>query len=129
MSRLLLTLSVLTLSSMFVGPSLAADLANGEKKTKLCIACHSVVDAKNKVGPSLVGVVGRNIAAAASYGYSQSMKDYAAKEAVWDEAKLDAYLADPKKVVPAGKMAFGGVKKPEDRTDIIAYLKTLTPAP
>ena len=105
----------------------AQDVAKGEQKAKLCMACHSLKDAKNKVGPSLVGVVGRTIATAPDFKYSQPMFDYGAANGAWDEAKLDAYLTDPKKVVPGGKMAFGGIKKPEERADLIAYLKTLTP--
>ena len=120
-------LAALSLTLMTAGNGFAADLVNGEKKAKLCIACHSVVDAKNKTGPSLVGVVGRTIASAPDYKYSQPMIDYGAANGVWDDAKLDAYLDNPKKVVPGGKMAFGGLKKPEDRVDIIAYLATLKP--
>ena len=56
--------------------------------------------------------------------YSAAMKAKGAEGLVWDEANLDAYLADPKGFVPQNKMALAGVKKPEDRADIIAYLKT-----
>lgn len=109
------------------GVGFAADVANGEKKAKLCVACHSVIDAKNKVGPSLRGIVGRAVGSAAEYKYSAQMLEFAKTAGAWDDAKLDVYLTDPKKSVPGTKMAFGGVKKPEDRADIIAYLNTLTP--
>jgi cytochrome c2 len=124
MKKLVLVASAL----LFVGGTAsAADVANGEKKAKLCVACHSVTDVKNKVGPSLRGVVGRTIATAVDYKYSQPMIDYGAANGAWDAAKLDAYLLDPKKIVPGGRMAFGGIKKQEDRDDLIAYLATLTP--
>ena len=124
MLKIVLAVSALTIAS---GAAYAADVAKGEQKAKLCAACHSFVDAKNKVGPSLVGVVGRTIASAPDFKYSQAMIDYGAANGVWDAAKLDAYLTDPKKVVVGTKMAFGGLKKQEDRDDLIAYLATLTP--
>ena len=48
---------------------------------------------------------------------------------VWDEAQLTAYLANPRGVVKGTRMAFAGLKEPKDITDVIAYLKTFTPAP
>ena len=118
----LLALSALAL---LAAPAVAGDAAKGEQVAKLCMACHSLTDAKTKVGPSLVGVVGRPIASVAVYKYSDSIKEYAAKAGAWDEAKLDSYIENPKKDVPKGKMAFGGVKDATKRADLIAYLATL----
>lgn len=103
------------------------DVAKGTIIGKRCIACHSVVDAKNKTAPSLVGVVGRAIGSVADFKYSPAMVEYGKANGVWDEATLDAYLADPKKTVPGNKMALGPMKKPKERADLIAYLKTLAP--
>jgi cytochrome c len=100
------------------------DAVKGEKVFKKCMACHSATDKTNKVGPYLTGVVGRPIASAENYSYSDAMKEYAAVAKVWDEANLGVYLENPKAVVAKTKMAFAGLKKEEDRTDIIAYLKT-----
>ncbi|MBL8788850.1 MAG: c-type cytochrome [Rhizobiales bacterium] len=121
-ARSLLAVSALALLSV---PAMAGDAAKGKDVAKLCIACHSVTDAKNKVGPSLVGIVGRPIASVADYKYSDNLKEYAATAGAWDDAKLDSYIENPKKDVPKGKMAFGGVKDATKRADLIAYLATL----
>ena len=100
------------------------DAAKGEPVAKICMACHSLADASNRVGPSLVGVVGRKPASAEGYAYSEAFKKYAETAAAWDDATLDAYLKDPKGIVPGTKMAFGGVKDDAQRADLIAFLKT-----
>lgn len=109
-------------------PAMAdGDVTKGEQLAKRCVACHSLKDATNKTGPSLVGVVGRSIASVAGFKYSTAMLDYGKAAGAWDDAKLDAYLSDPKKAVPGNKMPLGPLKKPEERADLIAYLKTLKP--
>ena len=100
------------------------DAAQGEQIFKKCAACHSVADKANKVGPSLMGVVGRKVASVADYNYSDSMKECGATGAVWDEKALDTYLTDPKAVVAKTKMAFPGLKDQADRANLIAFLKT-----
>ena len=102
------------------------DLAAGEKVFAKCKACHAVgADAKNKVGPELNGVVGRTWGAVDGFKYSEG-KDGTLKALadgkVWDVETLTAYLTKPKDVIPKGKMAFAGLKKPEDITNVIAYL-------
>ena len=79
----------------------------------------------NVVGPNLFGVVGRAVAAHEGYQYSDAMKAFAEGGKVWDPATIDAYLANPKGVVPGTKMAFPGVKSEADRANVIAYLETL----
>lgn len=102
------------------------DLEAGAKVFKKCQACHAVgPDAKNKVGPVLNGVVGRPWGAIDGFKYSEG-KDgtlmQLADGKVWDVETLTAYLTKPKDVIPKGKMAFAGLKKPEDITNVIAYL-------
>ena len=110
---------------LLAGPALADDDAvAGEKVFKKCMACHTVADKTNKVGPHLVGVVGRKVATVEGFSYSDSMKEYAATGAVWDEHALDAYLENPKAIVPKTKMAFAGLKKEDEREDLIAFLKS-----
>jgi cytochrome c len=88
------------------------------------MACHSATDKANKVGPSLLGVVGRKVASVEGFSYSDSMKEYGATGAVWDEATLGTYLENPKAVVAKTKMAFAGLKKEDERADLIAFLKS-----
>ena len=98
---------------------------DGEKVFKKCAACHKVGEgAKHTTGPSLNGVVGRTAGASEGYKYSKPMIDAGAGGLVWDAASIDAYLADPKGFIPKNKMSFAGLKKPEDRAAVIAYLAT-----
>lgn len=122
MKHILISLAAL---AAMTGAALAdGHAAKGEKVFNKCKACHSVADASNKVGPSLKGVVGRAVAIAEGYNYSDSLKEFAATGAVWDEANLDKYIADPKSIAPKGKMSFAGLKKEDERKDLIAFLKT-----
>lgn len=104
------------------------DLAAGEKVFKKCRACHAVgADAKNKVGPTLNGVVGRAWGAVEGFKYSKGRDGTLVQMAeadgrVWDIASLDAYLKKPKDVIPKGRMAFAGLRKDDDRAAVIAYL-------
>jgi len=107
------------------GPAHAdGDAAKGGVVFKKCMACHTADAAQNKVGPYLKGVVGRPTASIEGYSYSKAMKAKGQEGQVWDEATLDVYLTDPKKLVPGTKMVFVGLKKPDERADVIAYLKT-----
>ena len=109
---------------LFAAPAQAAgDAAAGEKVFNQCKACHEVEKGVNKVGPTLKGVVGRKAASVEGYKYSEAMIAKGAEGVVWDEATLTAYLPDPKGFVPKTKMAFAGLKKPEDVANVIAYLK------
>lgn len=99
------------------------DAAAGKTVFGKCAACHTATEAKNKVGPSLMGIVGRPVATVEGYKYSEAMTAYAAGGKVWDEAAMTEYLLSPKTVVPKTKMAFVGLKKPEDIANVIAYLK------
>ena len=115
--------AVMVALSLGSGMAHAGDAAKGEKVFKKCKACHVVDKEKNKTGPHLVGIIGREAASVASYKkYSKAMK---ASGLVWDEETLDSYLAAPKKYLKGTKMAFSGLKKEADRANIIAYLKSL----
>ena len=123
LTSMALSIAVATLVSTATAHA-DGDAVNGEKVFKKCMACHTASEKTNKVGPYLLGVVGRPIATAENYNYSDAMKEYAAVGKVWDETTLNVYLENPKAIVAKTKMAFPGLKKPEDRLDLIAYLKT-----
>ena len=113
-----------------VGALLAqADVDAGEKAARKCAACHSFEEGgPAKIGPPLWDVVGREIAALDDFAYSDALAE---KEGEWDYQTLDAYLAQPREWAPGTKMAFAGLRKPEERADIILYLRSLSndPAP
>ena len=87
-----------------------------------CGTCHSAEAGKNRVGPSLAGVVGRKAASVETYSYSAAMRS---SGLTWDPPTLDSYLTNPRAKVPGTKMTFPGLPQASDRSDIIAYLSTL----
>ena len=99
------------------------DAAAGEKVFRKCQACHAADKEQNKVGPHLVGVVGRPIASVDGFKYSDAMKAFGEGK-VWDEATLTTYLAKPRDVVKGTSMAFAGLRKDEEIADVIAYMKS-----
>lgn len=97
-------------------------VAAGEKLFGKCKACHQVGEgAKNRVGPQLTGVVGRDIGGVDGFKYSRTM---AGMDGTWDEEILGAFLADPRGTVKGTKMAFAGLRKDEEVAAMIAYLKS-----
>ncbi len=117
--------SAFCLFGMAMSPAFAdGDAAKGDKIFNKCRACHTADEASNKTGPYLVGIVGRKAASIADYNYSADLIALGESGTVWDEATLDRYLTNPKDMAPKGKMSFPGLKTPEDRADLIAYLKT-----
>ncbi|MBB5686592.1 c-type cytochrome [Sphingobium boeckii] len=102
--------------------SLTGDAAKGEKLFMQCKACHAIEPGKNIIGPSLHGVVGRTAGQVPGFNYSPANK---ASGEVWSEDHLYAFIEAPQKVIPGTRMAYFGMRKPQDRADLIAYLKTV----
>lgn len=100
-------------------------IAEGEKQFKKCAACHKVGEgAKNATGPTLNGIVNHAAGKVEGFKYSKPLTEMAAGGLVWDDASLHAFLENPKGFMKGTRMAFAGLKKPEDRAAIIAYLAT-----
>ena len=108
---------------LLVGSAHAAgDSQKGQAIFKQCALCHTAEPGKNKLGPSLFGVVGRESGSLPNYSYSDAMKNFHHK---WTPEELNTYLTDPRKIVPGTKMIFPGLKDQHERDDVIAYLETL----
>ncbi|MCL4151211.1 UNVERIFIED_CONTAM: hypothetical protein GTU68_052812 [Idotea baltica] len=107
----------------------SASAEDGESVGKKCAACHSFDEGgANKVGPNLWNIVNATPAASDGFKYSSSMQAYGA-ENVWAFENLNNFLAAPKKYISGTSMGFVGLKKPDERADMIAYLRSLSNAP
>jgi cytochrome c len=99
----------------------AQDAEAGKAVFNKCRACHDIgPNAKNKVGPHLNDIFGRKAGSVEGFNYSDALKN---SGIVWDEASIDAYVADPKGKIPGNKMVFVGIKDEADRKNLIAFLK------
>ena len=108
-----------------------ADAKAGEAVFKKCTACHDgSKGGPNKVGPNLWGVVERPIAAHEGFAYSAAIKDFSkGASEKWSYDHLNHFLAGPKKYIPGTAMGFAGIKKDDERANLIAYLATLSDSP
>ena len=99
-----------------------ADPVKGKKVFKKCVACHSLQEGKNKIGPSLYNLLGRKAGSVEGYKYSKAMKN---SDVVWDEESLDKFLTKPRKFIKRTKMSFRGIKKKSLRDALISFFKQL----
>lgn len=105
----------------------AADVAQGEKLSKACAACHSFGKGEpKKVGPNLYGIVGAKKGHMEGFPYSEALLTHGGS---WDYTELNKFLRAPKKFIPGTAMSFIGLKKPEDRAAMVAWLRTLADSP
>ena len=103
------------------------NLAHGEKVFKKCSACHLVAKGgKNKIGPALYGIVGKDSAVSEGYSYSKAMKAHGKS---WSFEELNAYLLKPQSYIKGTKMAFAGLRKDKDRASVILYLNSQSDSP
>ncbi len=100
----------------------AADPEKGARVFRKCSACHKLEEGANGTGPYLYGVVDRPVAAAAGFGYSAAMQSHGGN---WTPEELDAFIANPKGYIQGTSMSFAGLKKAQERADLIAYLQTI----
>ena len=123
--KLIKALPLIALScALSINPALAnGDATAGEKVfKKKCKACHVVDAEKHKTGPHLVNIMGR--AAGSADGYKKYSKAMKSSGIVWNEETLDGYLEKPISYVRGTRMVFAGLRKEEDRANVIAYLKS-----
>ncbi|MEM1006522.1 MAG: c-type cytochrome [Pseudomonadota bacterium] len=101
----------------------AADPEKGARVFRKCTACHKLEDGANGTGPYLYAVVDRPLGAAKGFGgYSAEMLAHGGN---WTPEALDAFLERPSDYIPGTTMSFAGLRKPEERADVIAYLQTI----
>ncbi len=113
-----------------IAPLLAKeDVTKRQDIIKQCTACHTYEKGgRNGVGPNQYGLLGAAFAHMEGYAYSDALKAQHGKK-TWTFQELSEFLANPKKHSPGTKMAYAGMKKPEDRANLIAYLNTLSDKP
>ena len=100
------------------------DAVRGEQRFADCVACHSTERNVNSVGPSLHGVFERKAGELPDFRYSPAIRRSGIS---WTPQTLDAFIADPQKVVPANRMPYAGLADTSDRADLIAYLQKAFP--
>lgn len=116
-------LAVALVMTLPVAAFAEGDAAEGEKVFRKCKACHAVGEgAENKIGPALNGVVNATIGMHAGFNYSDVLMEMGAAGKVWTPEELSAFLEKPRDYAKGTKMSFAGLRKEEDRANVIAYL-------
>ena len=101
--------------------------ADGEKVFKKCLSCHSIAkEGKNKIGPKLFGVLGRQAGSISDYKYSKAMASHGK---IWSLDEMNSFLIKPKDWIKGTKMSFAGLKNAKDRAAVILYMNENTDNP
>jgi cytochrome c len=110
-------------AAMLVGcNAFAQDLTSGKAHYEACAPCHGTGPMSTELGPTLIGIIGRAAGSREDFRYSRALR---AAKIVWDEPSLDAFLADPQAFIGGTRMPFAGMPDKAERTNLIAYLRTL----
>ena len=132
MARHVQYLARLSLLALMALPAQAdiVDVEAGEKVFQQCKGCHQIgAGAKNRSGPHLNGLFGRKAAGLESFRYSKSFQRAGAGGLEWHADTLDVFLENPRAMTSGTRMSFRGVKNPQDRTNLIAYLRQFSDDP
>ncbi len=120
----LLSASVSATDANDITLSAAGDATKGKRLFNRCRACHNLTaTARTRIGPNLDNLFGRKAGTADGYKYSKALME---AEFDWTETALDSWLAQPRKFLPGNKMSFAGLRKEQDRKDLMAYLREAT---
>ena len=136
MKRTILTAALLVMlpGAAFAMECAADDIKAGKKVFKKCKVCHVINKKKNRIGPHLVGVIGRKAATGVGikkdgtekkFRYSKAMKKAAADGLIWTDENFLKYIEKPKKFIPKNRMAFAGIKKEKKRNELLCYVKSV----
>lgn len=102
----------------------AADLANGARQFRRCQSCHTLdAGGRHTVGPNLHGTIGAAAASQDGFAYSRQLTEAGL---TWDTATLEAWITNPRALVPGNRMSFVGLRNPDDVRDVIAYIAVET---
>jgi cytochrome c len=120
--RLLTAFPLLLIATVALAET--GDASRGQRIFGACAACHSLQPNKNMTGPSLSGIWNRKAGVSSSFSrYSPALKS---ASIVWDDQTLDAWITNPQLVIPGNEMTFPGIREPQQRVDLLAFLKEAT---
>src|SRR3954451_15974316 len=123
MTKLIIAI-IVAIGPLASAQAASGDIARGQQDFRACAQCHSLEPNRNMTGPSLAGLWGRKAGSLPSFErYSDALKS---SGIIWDERSLDAWLTDPDRMVPDNEMPFNGIKDPQRRADLLAFLKEVT---
>lgn len=111
--------------AMFTPAAMAGDVSHGQVVYEKCVHCHNITSKGNRLGPHLMGIVGRRIGSVPGYAYSPAMIQAGKDGKVWTEELLASFSSSPAKTIPGNAMRFFGLWRDSDIADLIAYLKTV----
>lgn len=126
-------LPVALAATLAAGAAMAEEIGDAEAGAKVftkCTGCHEIgTGARDRIGPHLNGIFGRQAAAHDGYAYSKSMKRAGDDGLIWTVETLDAYIENPRALVSKTRMSFRGIKAPDDRANLLAYLRDFSDNP
>lgn len=104
-----------------------ANIEQGQRQARKCLGCHTFEkDGETKTGPNLYGVIGGPVAHIDGYAYSSAMANFGGD---WGFDEMDQFLLNPRRYMDGTKMSFAGIRRDDQRADLIAYMNSLSDSP